>query len=158
MMQSSVFRGRWMAAHEFAELAPVDIFHREMEEVNLPHHSDALKNFHMLVKKTLTLTKEEAESLWIRLTADDYFKLWVNGRFVGQGPAAGYTFAYYYNEFKLSPIVHEGENEIFLDVYYHCLLYTSCTAAVWITSSRTTPMKLPKAKPIWGTPGARRWC
>ena len=122
MMQSSVFRGRWMAAHEFAELAPVDIFHREMEEVNLPHHSDALKNFHMLVKKTLTLTKEEAESLWIRLTADDYFKLWVNGRFVGQGPAAGYPFAYYYNKFKLSPFVHEGENEIFLDVYYQGLI------------------------------------
>ena len=122
MMQSSIFRGRWMAAHEFAELAPVDIFHREMEEVNLPHHSDALKNFHMLVKKTLTLTKEEAESLWIRLTADDYFKLWVNGRFVVQGPAAGYPFAYYYNEFQLSPFVHEGENEIFLDVYYQGLI------------------------------------
>ena len=94
-MMQSIFRGRWMSAHEFAWLSPVNVFHREMEEVELPHHSEALKNFHMLVKKTLTLTKEEAQSLWIRLTADDYFKLWVNGQFVGQGPAAGYPFAYY---------------------------------------------------------------
>ncbi|MBR4889567.1 MAG: family 78 glycoside hydrolase catalytic domain, partial [Clostridia bacterium] len=52
------------------------------------------------------------------LTADDYFKLWLNGEFVGQGPAAGYHFAYYYNEFDLSPFAKAGENEIFLDVYY----------------------------------------
>ena len=111
-----------MAAEEFADRKPVNVFHREMEKPTLPEHPAELKHFHMLVKKTLSLTAAQAGSLRIRLTADDYFKLWLNGEYVGQGPAAGYPFAYYYNEFDLAPLARPGENEIFLDVYYQGLI------------------------------------
>lgn len=121
-MENTIFRGQWMCAAAFVELEPKNVFHPEITDIKVPKDPVELQNYHMLVKKTLTLTEEQAKNLRIRLTADDYFKLWLNGEFVGQGPAAGYHFAYYYNEFDLSPFAKAGENEIFLDVYYQGLI------------------------------------
>ena len=58
----------------------------------------------------------------LRLTADDYYKLKVNGEFVAQGPVPGYYFCYYWNEVDITPWVQPGENCLELDVYYQGLI------------------------------------
>ena len=46
----------------------------------------------------------------------------VNGVFVTQGPAAGYSFHYFYNRVDLSKFVHPGENTIAVHTYYQGLI------------------------------------
>ena len=44
------------------------------------------------------------------------------------GPAQGYYFNYYWNQYNLAPFLKEGENEITVDVYYHGLISRSYTS------------------------------
>ena len=106
--------GKWICSNEFVDERPVDLFHKQLDkrDVELPEH---LQNIHMLVKKRFLVSNTEARSL-IRITADDYYKLYINGRFVCQGPAQGYYFCYYWNEMDITDYLNEGENEIFVDV------------------------------------------
>lgn len=111
------FTGKWICPKEFSELEPLNVFHRERTPNKDYSHPDNLKNIHMLVKKSFDLP-ENPQKVIVRLTADDYFKLFVNKQFVGQGPTAGYYFCYYYNEFDVTEFLKPGKNEIYLDVYY----------------------------------------
>lgn len=120
-MQTSVFTGKWICGADFAALTPQNVFHREGPHRPDYAHDGSLSNRHMLVRHTLILPAEY-HSVRIRLTADDYYKLWVNGSFIGQGPAPGYHFCYYYNELDLTAAVHAGENLLYLDVYYQGLI------------------------------------
>lgn len=118
-----VFQGRWICAPEFAAREPLHIFHREREPLEGYRHEEELKNRHMLVRRAVTLPCIDGYGdLRLRVTADDYYKLYVNGAFVGQGPAPGYVFAYYYNEWDLRPFLHRGDNLIELEVYYQGLI------------------------------------
>ena len=120
-MGSKIFKyGHWICPKLFADEIPLNVFHKENEklEIELP---DRLKNLHMLTRRTIALDTVP-ESAVIRISADDYYKLYVNGRFVCQGPAQGYYFAYNYNEIDLTAFLCEGENEILIDVYYQGLI------------------------------------
>ena len=110
------FKGKWICREEFLKLSPINVFHREVEPDKNYSHSDALKNIHTLFKKDFIF--EGAKKAIIRITADDYFKLYVNGEFVGQGPTAGYPFCYYYNEFDITKLLKIGENKISVHNYY----------------------------------------
>lgn len=79
----------------FASLEPTNLLHKESEstKIELP---DELKNIHMLVRRKLNIPKAHGR-IRLRITADDYYKLYINGEFVGQGPAQGYLFCYYWN-------------------------------------------------------------
>ncbi len=115
------FQGEWICAAQFADLKPLALFHREHEELKEYTHDENLKNFHMLVQKKFTLCKPGGV-ITMRITADDYYKLYINGRFVGQGPAPGYYFAYYFNEFDITPFLTDGENLLTVHVYYQGLI------------------------------------
>lgn len=78
------------------------------------------KNFYMKVKKAFNL--KNFQSVKIRITADDYYKLYINGEFMGQGPAPAYNFAYNWNEFDITHLLKSGENEISVTVYYQGLI------------------------------------
>jgi len=104
----SGFNGKWACAHEFTSQQP--------EKENT-----ALNNLHMLIRKQWSVTNRFSKAV-IRITADDYYKLHINGQFVGQGPAPGYHFAYYYNEYDITSFIKIGKNEIFADVYYQGLI------------------------------------
>ena len=119
-MESFSFQNLWICGEEFTERKPYNVFHRENSNERLNVSRSELTNLHMMVKSTF-FVPAGSKRVMIRLTADDYYKLWVNGQFVGQGPAPGYFFAYYYNEYDISTAVHVGKNEIFLDVYYQGL-------------------------------------
>lgn len=58
----------------------------------------------------------------MRLSADDYYKLYVNGHFVCQGPSEGYNDEYYYNEADITPFIVGGDNVIAAHVYYQGLI------------------------------------
>ena len=92
-----MFEGaKWICPGEFASLSPVDLFHKQLDKrkIELP---DGLKNRHFLMRGKLTLAEKKGRYK-ICMTADDYYKLYINGRFVCQGPAQGYFFAYNWNE------------------------------------------------------------
>lgn len=110
------FEGKWICREEFSSLSPINVFHREINPNKDYFHRDDLKNLHTLFKRSFIFNG--AERVIIRLTADDYFKLYINGKFIGQGPTAGYPFCYYYNEFDISNNLKIGENEILVHNYY----------------------------------------
>ena len=121
MKNNTIFPyGQWICPEIILKENTVDLFHKQLDkkDVELP---ETLKNLHMLVRKVFRISKKDS-SYRIRITADDYYKLYINGRFVCQGPAQGYYFCYYWNEVDITEYLQEGENEIFVDAYYQWLI------------------------------------
>ena len=58
----------------------------------------------------------------IRISAKDYYKLYINGEFVGQGPAPSFKEDYAFNEYDITKYVKIGENSIKAEVYYQGLI------------------------------------
>lgn len=110
------FNGKWICDPRFSGLMPLNLYHKEHEPIEMPVHPPELKNVHMLVRKTFVMPAFRPCTL--RIAADDYYKLYINGRFVAKGAANGYHFQYYYNELDVSAFLHEGENTIAVEVYY----------------------------------------
>lgn len=46
----------------------------------------------------------------LRITASPRFSLWINGRYVGLGPARCYPSQQLYDEWDITPYVQEGNN------------------------------------------------
>ncbi len=76
-------------------------------------------NLYTKFRKSFFADKEG--SFLMRISADDYYKLKINGRLVGMGPAPAYTFNYNYNEIDITDFIIDGENEIEITVYYQGL-------------------------------------
>lgn len=112
----------WIMDPLFEGLQPIDLFHKEMTAVTLPLHKEELKNRHMLARKTVKLDHGSIESAMLDITADDYYKVYVNGRFVGQGPAQGPYDHYPYNRYDVADYLQEGPNVIAVHVYYQGLI------------------------------------
>ncbi len=115
------FTGKWLCAEEFAALEPIDVFFREQEKRDVKSaHPDELRNYRMVI--TGSFDYDGSEKVHIDLTADDYYKLYINGVFVCQGPTPGYYFDYCWNSKDISEYLVSGRNEIMLDVYYQGLI------------------------------------
>lgn len=140
------FTGKWITAEEFCDLEPVNVFHRQLDKKEII--TKAPGNSHILFRKKFNINKSENNyeyvsynqngsrninqdnfinrdnlgKVYIYISADDYYKLYLNGRFVCQGPAPGYPFHYYYNKVDITEYVHEGENTIAVHTYYQGLI------------------------------------
>ena len=88
-MDHHVFSGKWITDSEFAGLEPRNVFHRQLEPVELPCEEHL--NCHILFRKRLSLAKRPEKAL-LHITADDFFKVWLNGHFLTQGPTPSYDF------------------------------------------------------------------
>lgn len=94
------FKSRWNPA--FEKITPVCVYHKENSKSKTASAADedtlqeaGPRNLHVLARCSLEYTKHKGQVLaWI--TADDYYKLYVNGKFAGQGPAPAYPEKYYY--------------------------------------------------------------
>ena len=53
----------------------------------------------------------------VRVTADARYMLWVNGRFVGRGPARGVPWAQPFDDYDLAPFLRPGTNWIAAEIY-----------------------------------------
>lgn len=113
--------GKWLMDPAFKGLEPINVFHKELCDIELPEHREDLKNRHMLVRKSFHLKKRPKKAS-VDITGDDYYKLYINGMFLGQGPAPAYHFAYNYNTYDIADFLQEGENVIAVHVYYQGLI------------------------------------
>ncbi len=113
------FQGSWITDGEFYKLAPRNVFHRQLPKVVLPceEHRDR----HILFRKHISLTEMPKEAK-MYISADDYYKLYINGRAVGQGPAPSYHFRYSYNVWEVADYLHPGENIIAVHTLYQGLI------------------------------------
>ena len=114
-----IFKGSWITDGEFCSLAPRNVFHKQLDKIKLDC-SEHL-NRHVLFRKSFNLDKSP-ENAVIYITADDYYKLYVNGSFVSQGPAPSYHFNYNYNKIDLAPYLKKGENLIAVHTLYQGLI------------------------------------
>ena len=128
-MSSSTFQPEWFTIPEFAHTQPLCMYHKESEGMpsdgcTAGTQADSRGNLHVLAR---------AEYLWesgdipgaravMRITADDYYKLYINGRYAGQGPAPAYPEYYYYNELDITPYLKKGKNVLAVHLYYQGLV------------------------------------
>ena len=112
------FQGKWITLPEYADTAPIEVWHRQLETRKLEPKMEP--NLHVLFRDRFRLDKTEGTT--IRITADDYYKLYINGRFVTQGPAPAFHFKYYFNTIDISDFVQPGENTIAVHTYYQGLI------------------------------------
>ncbi len=109
----------FITSKDFSKLVPINVFHKELQETEYSH-PDELFNKHYIFRKKFAL--EKAGKTLIKITADDYYKLYINGQFVTQGPASSYPEYYYYNEIDITDYITEGENTVAVHVYYQGLI------------------------------------
>ena len=105
---------------DFSDLAPRNVFCRELEVTKEQSAPSEQVNRHVLFRKKVTLAS--FESAKIDISADDYYKLYINGKFVTQGPAPSYPDCYYYNQIDVGAYLCEGENTVAVHTYYQGLV------------------------------------
>ncbi len=66
-------------------------------------------------RRALTLEKVP-DALEVRLCADSKYRLYINGKFVCMGPVRPSEISMYYDTVDFAPYLHEGENEIFIEL------------------------------------------
>ncbi len=113
------FKGVWITDEEFCNLAPRNVFHRQLDK-SLDLDCSEHRNRHILFRRTFNVKKTGRAVIYI--TADDYYKLYVNGSFVTMGPCPGYHSKYNYNTVDISEYLHEGENLIAVHTLYQGLI------------------------------------
>lgn len=114
---------------DFSDTSPVNVFHKECVNAELDEKEDKYLNRHILFRKKFSL--DRLGNATLKITADDYYKLYVNGRFVTMGPAASYPHCYNYNEIDITPFLTVGENTVAVHTYYQGLINR-----VWVSGDR----------------------
>lgn len=114
-----IFTGKWITDAEFAELKPRNVFHRQLDKTKLS--CEEHRNRHILFRKKFYCNKS-TENAKIFISADDYYKLYINGHFVAQGPSPSYHFCYHYNIIDVSRYLQKGENLIAVHTLYQGLI------------------------------------
>lgn len=112
------FSGKVITNKEFENLKPRNVFHRQLEPLSLPEEH---LNRHILFRKKFNIG-ENFGNAKIFISADDYYKLYINGVFVASGPAPAYHFNYPYNEIDVSSFLKKGENVIAVHTLYQGLI------------------------------------
>ncbi|HFE52721.1 MAG TPA: rhamnosidase, partial [Bacteroidetes bacterium] len=94
-------------------------------------------NQHYFFRKTFRVRGPVASAVCF-ISADDVARLYVNGRFVGQGPAPGYPQWYYFTRFDVTRfLVPDQVNVLAAHVYYQGLVNR-----VWVSGDGLTGLIL----------------
>ena len=113
-------QGKFICHKDFENLKPIDVFHKELSPNPAEKHAESLCNRHTLFRKKVVL--EKASKAILKITADDYFKLYINGVYVTQGPPPSYPNHYYFMEIDVTPFLKEGVNTFAVHNYYQGLI------------------------------------
>ena len=108
------FRSKWITTTCFKKLKPISVYHKEEDGIKI--EPGPIKNYHVHFRKKLFL--KGTEPVLIDISADDYYKLYVNGSLAAQGPAPAYSDSYQYNRVDITPLCKKGENILAVHVYY----------------------------------------
>ncbi len=121
-INKKIWKNHWICNPRFAELTPLPTLHKQSDEsFQAPEHREDLKNNHTLFRKKIQI-EAGTKRVLMDISADDYYKLYINGQYVTQGPANSYAFCYYYDQVDITDFVHEGENVLAVHVYYQGLV------------------------------------
>ena len=122
-------KAEFICHKDFSTVQPINVFHKECEKKELDEKDDRYLNRHILFRKKFNVDK--TKNAILKITADDYYKLYINGKFVTMGPAASYPNCYNYNDIDVSDYLHLGENVIAVHTYYQGLINR-----VWVSGDR----------------------
>lgn len=118
---------KYICIKDFCDKRPLNVFHKELEPQS-ENSEEAFRNRHILFRKEFWL--ENSENAIVNITADDYFKLYINGEFVVQGPPSGYPQqGYYYMQTDITRFLRKGRNVIAVHTYYQGLVNR-----VWVSA------------------------
>jgi hypothetical protein len=110
----------WITHPDMASLEPLSLFARQLDRGKIKIADKQFRNRHYLFRKSFNLSNLSPAIL--RITADDYYKLYINGEFVAMGPAAGTLDCTYFNEIDVSKYLKLGCNTIAVHTYYQGLI------------------------------------
>ena len=113
-------QGKFICHKDFENLKPIDVFHKELSPKPAEKHAESLCNRHILFRKKAVFGK--ASKAILKITADDYFKLYINDVYVTQGPPPSYPDHYYFMEIDVTPFLKEGVNTFAVHNYYQGLI------------------------------------
>ena len=77
---------KWITNTDFAQLSPINVFGKQLSFE--PKEESAFLNKHILFRRKLELG--DFKKAILRISADDYYKLYINGRFICMGPSPSY--------------------------------------------------------------------
>lgn len=123
-MKKTDFNPNWITTEIMASVKPVNLFHRMKSDTVVK--DCGVKNYHVYFRRKFNC--KSSENIKIRISADDYYKLYINGKFVCQGPAPAYHMCYHFNETDISSHLIEGENVIAVHVFYSGLINRVCNS------------------------------
>lgn len=103
----------WLTIPEWAAVRPRDVSRAEGEPAPAPI---APQNVHALVRCRVELPPGDYT---LRISADDYYHAWLDGAWLGQGPAPGTVDRYWYQAY---PVSGGGTMTLALHVYYQGLV------------------------------------
>ena len=113
-------QGKFICHKDYENLKPIDVFHKELSPMQTEKHAESLCNRHTLFRKKAYLCK--AQKAVLKITADDYFKLYINGAYVMQGPPPSYPKHYYFMEVDVTSFLKDGVNTFAVHTYYQGLI------------------------------------
>ena len=122
-------KAEFICHKDFSAVQPINVFHKECEKKELDEKDNRYLNRHILFRKKFNIDK--TKNAVLKITADDYYKLYINGKFVTMGPAASYPNCYNYNVIDVSEYLCSGENVIAVHTYYQGLINR-----VWVSGDR----------------------
>ncbi len=108
---------KWYTTEEFSDLAPMNVFGKEY---SFESPESDIKNYHCLCRSEYHHSGEK--SVLMKITADDYYKPYINGEYVTEGPAPSYHSSRFYNEIDITPFLRDGRNIIAAHIYYQGLI------------------------------------
>jgi len=109
---------KWLRDPIFENIGVIDVFHKE----NAPKPElSGPRNVHTLMRKEIALSGAPSAATLV-ITGDDYYKFYINGAFLVQGPEPGYPFAYPYYKLDVTAALQAGDNTLAAHVYYQGLL------------------------------------
>ncbi len=109
--------GYWITSYRFYHLPSCHQYGHDRK----PEFNSEIQNIHTLFRKSFTAKKKKVSSAKLYITGDDLYKLYLNGDFIGEGPAQSYPFAYNYNCYDVTELIKPGENSIGVHLYYQGL-------------------------------------
>ncbi len=105
---------KWITINDFAKLSPINVFGKE--HTFCPETESTYFNKHILFRKKAQISDFQKATL--RISADDYYKLYINGKFICMGPSPSYPMHTYFNEIDVTKALASGENTFAVHTYY----------------------------------------
>lgn len=129
MNQKSSWKPNWITVSRFANCEPRNVFHKEMEKEKEISEEEQAKcqNIHILCRVEFDLTSD-IENATLRISADDHYKVAIDGNFLMEGPFPGYVWKYYYDKIE-NLSISKGKHVISVHLYYYGTVNRVCNSA-----------------------------